>query len=396
MHIEKLKNSIQNYPWGTSDYIPDLLGINNKDNIPFAELWMGTHPRGTSFVLSNSEEIPLNRYIESAPESILGKHTAKAFGNTLPFLFKVLSAARPLSIQAHPDKIQAGEGFQRENNQGIPLDAPNRTYRDTHHKPEIICAVTPFTAMCGFRLPGDIDSLFTESGSKTYKKYLQEFLISGGGNTIADFFTAYLNLDESALSSLVREVVFRAQEKKSLETHLLVDFYQHYGVDPGVLAPFFLNIFTLKPGEALFQGPGILHAYVEGTGIELMANSDNVLRGGMTPKYKNKEELLKILTFTDKKQQILDGEEEQPCVYCYNTPAEEFILKRLLLKDNCTVSMNERGSVEIIICIKGSGTFRSADQVVSFTRGDSFMIPADIPSYTMRGSGECFIASVPE
>ncbi len=396
MKIEKLRNAIQHYSWGTVDYIPNLLGINNDDRIPFAELWMGDHPRGVSVIDTGTGEISLKEYISRFPEKALGKEIAAMYGDALPFLFKVLSAASPLSIQAHPNKSQALEGFRRENKMGIPLDAFHRNYRDDNHKPEIICALTPFTAMCGFRRREKIDELFSKTESSIYTKYLKALLSSGKPDSLRTFFTAYMNLDPPVLGRLIEEVLSGVKNDIMLESRLITEFHALKGTDPGVLAPFFLNIFELKPGEALFQGPGELHAYVRGTGIELMANSDNVLRGGMTSKNIDKEELLKILTYKEDTPVLLKGIETSPCVFQYKTPVKEFVLRRLELENDCPVSLGNSCSAQIFLSISGKGTFHTDGETLSFSKGESFFLPAFLKECTVMGNGECFVASAAE
>ncbi len=393
MRIEKLKNTVQHYPWGTTDYIPALLGVENRDNTPYAELWMGDHPRGPSSLEKGSGSQSLREYIHQSPGKILGEKTAAAYGDSLPFLFKVLSAADPLSIQAHPDKKQAEEGFLRENRAGIPLDAYKRNYRDTNHKPEIICALTPFTAMCGFKKREEIDALFTATGSKVYGDYLKKILTSDEPAALPRFFRAYLEMEPSILGTLLKEVIAGIKGKTDIESRLVVDFYKRNGTDPGVLAPFYLNVFELKPGEALFQGPGELHAYVKGTGIELMANSDNILRGGMTSKNIDREELLNILTWNEGRPEILKGVPVSPCVFRYESPVKEFLLKRILLEKGCAVSLDTGTSAQIFLSISGGGTLLSGGQSVSFSKGESFFLPAALPSCTVQGEGEFFTAS---
>ncbi len=391
--IVKLKNTVQHYPWGTTDYIPALLGVENKDNAPYAELWMGDHPRGPSMVVTDSGKLSLREYIHQSPEEILGEKTAAVYGESLPFLFKVLSAADPLSIQAHPDKEQAEEGFLRENRAGISLDAYNRNYRDNNHKPEIICALTPFTAMCGFKKREEIDALFSKTGSRVYAEYLRKFLISENPSALRSFFRAYMELEPSVLTVLLKEILKSIEGENNLESRLIADFFKRNGTDPGVLAPLYLNVFELKPGEALFQGPGELHAYVKGTGIELMANSDNVLRGGMTSKNIDKEELLKILSCSEGRPSVLKGVPELPCVSRYETPVEEFLLRRILLDKGCSVSFENSSSAQIFLSISGKGTLLSGGQSVPFSKGESFFLPASLPPCTVQGFGECFIAS---
>ncbi len=395
MNIVKLKNTVQHYSWGTKDFIPGLLGIDNLDGEPFAELWMGSNPRGESLVEEKGSAVPLSELISRSADDVLGKNVSAKFGGSLPFLFKVLSAGTPLSIQAHPDKKAAEEGFRRENELGIPLDAFNRNYKDDNHKPEIICALTPFTAMCGFRSPSEIDSMFSETGSTFYGNQLAPLLKDRTTNGLRSFFTRYMKLSRDEVSLIIGEVITWAEKEESPEARLIVEFSKLHPGDHGVLSPLFLNVFELKPLQALYQGPGELHAYVRGSGIELMANSDNVLRGGMTSKNVDVDELLKILNFNFGKPQIIEAAEKAPCEFFYDTPVGEFLLERIYLDDSCSGVQRFPASAEIIICTEGRGEIKTDDYGLSFFRGDSFFIPASVSSYNLEGSFECFAASVP-
>lgn len=385
------------YPWGTVDFIPDLLGINNSDGEHYAELWMGTHPRGESVTLEDGQ--PVSDIIKSDPESILGKKTLDKFGGSLPFLFKVLSAGSPLSIQAHPNKKQAEEGYERENRASVPLDAYNRNYRDNNHKPEIICALTPFTAMCGFRTSQEINTLFAGTGSQLYREFLYSLLNPAEEKAepaiLKDFFSTYMVLEEEIKRDLIEEVLSWAKGEGIREAELVRKFAELYPGDSGVLSPLFLNVFSLKKGEALFQGPGELHAYVEGTGIELMANSDNVLRGGMTPKNVDLDELLNILDFGAEKPTVITGKERKKCLFSYKTEAEEFLLERAVLDGSCGAVEVTCDSAQIVLCVQGNGILDYQGGSVEFAKGDSILIPFTAHSYTLRGAAECFISSVP-
>ncbi len=389
----KLINKVQKYSWGTRDYIPELLG-EDKSGEHWAELWMGDHPRGTSTAVMESGNIPLNQVIMNSSHEVLGEDTIR-FGNKLPFLFKVLSAESPLSIQAHPDKNQAEEGFRDENLKGIALDAFNRNYRDDNHKPEIICALTPFTAMCGFRDDKIIESNFLKLKSQVFADKIQISFTENPENSIKLFFSALMSLGKDSLGSLIKCAISWAESDKSLEADLIQKFATYYNNDPGILAPLFLNVYNLQPGEALYQGPGELHAYVEGTGIELMSNSDNVLRGGLTPKHVDVEELLKVLNFNPSVKNILKPVEKEQGCFEYLTPSNEFILNYLKIENSKSVEINNRKSIEIILCISGDATLSFGNETISIVRGDSLLVPASVNSYTLKGSGEIFSAAIP-
>lgn len=388
----KMINSVQKYSWGSVDYIPNMLGLKQTEE-HWAELWMGDHPGAPSSVILDSGNVTLGQLFLQYPNEILGKD-ADRFGTRLPFLFKVLSAGSPLSIQAHPDKAQAEAGFRDENSRSIPLDAFDRNYKDDNHKPEIICALTTFTAMCGFRDSEAIKSNFNNIHSMVFRDFLLSSFQEGVENRTRSFFTAFMDLEPSDLKKLIADALRWAESDNSPEAHLVRKFADLYSDDPGILAPFFLNLYVLNPGEALYQGPGELHAYVEGTGIELMSNSDNVLRGGLTPKHVDVAELLKVLNFKSAAGGILKPVEKNPGVFEYNTPSEEFALGFLKVEKNISVEKNNREFIEIIICISGKAVLYSKEGTIAISKGESILIPACISSYTLKGAAEIFTAGI--
>ncbi len=379
----KLINQVQKYSWGSVDYIPNLLGVNQSEE-HWAELWMGDHPRAPSSVIMDSGNISLGQLITRQPNEILGKDSNR-FGNHLPFLFKVLSAESPLSIQAHPDKAQAESGFLDENSRSVPLDAFERNYKDSNHKPEIICALTPFTAMCGFRDIDEIKSNFLKLQSSIFNV----------GNSIKIFFGSLLSLEVSKLNKLIKDTLIWAESDNSPEAELIQKFAALYKNDPGILAPLFLNVYVLSPGEALYQGPRELHAYVEGTGIELMANSDNVLRGGLTPKHINLNKLLKVLNFKAAQKGVLKPVKKGPGQFEYITPSDEFSLGYLKVNKTTSVAKDKRKSIEILICISGKADFISKEGTIEIKKGDSLLVPASVDSYTIAGTAEIYTAGIP-
>jgi mannose-6-phosphate isomerase len=305
--LYRMTNPVQHYAWGSSHWIPHLLHTENPGEEPWAELWMGAHPASPSTVQVRGGGIGLGQLIAEDPRRYLGAEGAANFGG-LPFLFKLLAAARPLSIQAHPGKEQARQGWQRENDRGIPLDAPERNYRDDNHKPEILCALSPFTALCGFRLPRDIYGLLSAYLANAPRS-LQSGLaplwaaLEGGneGGPLRGFFKRLYAIPGELRMELTAYAL-SAQDPGSPEADpgiwpLIRRFAGYYPGDPGILAPLYLNLLRLAPGQAIYLPAGILHAYVEGFGVELMANSDNVLRGGLTSKHIDVDELTRVLYF---------------------------------------------------------------------------------------------------
>ncbi|MCF7913607.1 MAG: mannose-6-phosphate isomerase, class I [Spirochaetaceae bacterium] len=408
----KLENLIQHYPWGSTALIPELLGIQNKPGTPYAEMWMGSHPRGQSkLVLSeeNEKRMDLKSAIEESPSNFLGPE-ADRFSEGLPFLFKVLAAAQPLSIQAHPSRRQAQDGFDREEAAGIPIDAFERNYRDRNHKPEIICALTPFTALCGFRAAAEIDAWYSYLGTtledETFKSiYKEKIAPADAPGAIKDaewlkqFFENIMNLSEKDQAELI-ELLYSwasAASTQQKEAELVVTFYEQHGVNVGVHAPLYLNVVELSPGEALYQPAGVLHAYVAGMGVELMANSDNVLRGGLTQKHVDVPELLRVISFEPRPADILRGEKAESNLRRYPVPIDEFDLLQIESEESISQRWEGRTSLEIGICTKGDFELlsESGDSYLHIVRGESFIAPYGAGNYTFSGRGELYLATIP-
>ena len=307
--IGLLKNSVQNYAWGSATAIPELLGEQNPLGKPVAELWMGAHPRASSLVNIDGNWISLKKLIEKNPQEILGNKVANRFDNKLPYLFKVLAAAKPLSIQAHPSLDQAKEGFESENRRGIPVEASNRNYKDDNHKPECICALSEFWALCGFRNITDILVLMRKICPLGLAKELNLLEKFPNPQGLKQFYTKLMTMDPKVQLQIIEEAQKNAQYHSDEDPAFrwIVRIAEEYSSDIGILSPVLLNLIQLKPGQALFLPAGELHSYLGGLGMELMANSDNVLRGGLTPKHIDVRELLKALNFDPWPVNILEA-----------------------------------------------------------------------------------------
>jgi mannose-6-phosphate isomerase len=399
MRIGLLKNTVQEYTWGSYTYIPELLGNDSPASTPRAELWMGAHPKAPSMVKCNGQWRSLAALIEKNPEEILGKAAAEKFDNRLPYLFKVLAAAKPLSIQAHPSLAQAREGFERENRFGIPLAAHNRNYKDDNHKPECICALTSFWALNGFRKVSGILSLMEKICPQGLKRELDNLQMQPNSLGLKKIFQAMMTMDRKQQKLIIADAVTNAQKfKNNDQTYKwMIDLHNEYPADIGVFAPILLNLICLKPGEAMFLPAGQLHAYLDGVGIELMANSDNVLRGGLTPKHVDVPELLNALTFEERELNILSKEEINECEGVYFTPAEEFILSIISVRDGKTYNSSTNRSVEILLCTNGDATITDLDKndKIDLTRGRSIIIPAVLEKYRIEGKATLYKAAVP-
>ncbi|NOZ20096.1 MAG: mannose-6-phosphate isomerase, class I [Planctomycetes bacterium] len=398
MDICRLKNPIQDYAWGSHTAIPELLGQPSPSETPQAELWMGAHPKAPSKVEVGGEWKPLPEVIASAPREILGDRVAKRFGGRLPFLFKILAAAQPLSIQAHPNVAQAREGFARENAEGIPLTAPNRSYKDDNHKPEIICALTPFWAMNGFRKIDEMVCLLKDIGPAELETEIGQLSEHRNPDGLKEFFSTLMTMDKSRQQQVVEQAVAAAERGASGNPifEWMLKLNEKYPGDIGVLGPVLLNLVKLEPGQAMFLQAGQLHAYLGGVGIELMANSDNVLRGGLTPKHIDVPELLKILRFAETGVSILSPE-RQDGDRAYPSDAEEFRLSVLDIDGTAPYTSATDRSVEVMICTGGKAFVKNegSGKTLTVKKGTSLLVPAAVRRYLIEGEATLYKASVP-
>ncbi len=399
MHtIAKMKNPVQHYAWGSFDFIPDLLGNATPADEPWAELWMGAHPKAPSQVEYDGRWVSLPELIEKFPEQILGKTALKRFGRQLPFLFKVLAADQPLSIQAHPNRDQAVAGFLRENQAGIPLDAPQRNYRDDNHKPECLCALTEFWALNGFRPITDMLAALARACSPELRPELDAFSQQADVGGLRRFFHGLMTLPDARRQRIVEQAVQRAAESAADDpaARWMVELQRWYPGDIGVLGPLLLNLVQLNPGEALFLEAGELHAYLRGCGIELMANSDNVLRGGLTVKHVDVRELLQVARFEPKTPRIIRRETQSFCEAFYPQPAREFMLAVISLAGGRPCECRG-GSVAILLCMQGRAAIRAGGdrREIILKRGDAVLVPAAVQRYRLEGEAKLYKAGLP-
>jgi mannose-6-phosphate isomerase len=394
--IALLKNPVKTYPWGSRTFISELLREPSPADKPQAELWMGTHPNGPSLVSEGDAWLPLQDVIAKDPEGILGKSVAEKFSKALPFLFKVLAADRPLSVQAHPNRIQAREGFLQENTAAVPLTSPDRTYKDENHKPEILCALRPFGLLKGFRKISEILHFVDQAGIPDLGATLRSQSDAGG---LQAFFTALMTMEKEEQTNLVSAVLNTVKSGPHADPALgwVLKLSRSYPSDVGVLTPLFLNLLCLEPGEAVYLRPGELHVYLEGAGVELMANSDNVLRGGLTSKPVHVPELLRIVDFTCEEPRILRPQPQETGEHLYPAPAEEFALSVISLDGDASYTSSQNRSVEILICVEGNGrvTDLGRGEGLLFDRGTAMIIPADVKQYDIQGKARIYKAAIP-
>ena len=398
--MRRLENPIQNYAWGSKTAIADLTGRRVPSSKPEAELWMGAHPKAPSQVVCNGNTMTLNDLIARYPNEILGERVARRFGNQLPFLFKVLAATEPLSIQAHPNQDQARSGYARENRAGIPLDASQRNYRDDNHKPEIICALTEFWGLNGFRTVEDLLQRLESYCPDSLAIFVATLHGRSPENVLRQLFRHMLSLQGREKNQAIAEVIEQAQTTAPDEplSRWLLKLSAAYPGDIGILSPLILNLVRLAPGQAMYLPAGRLHAYLEGVGIELMANSDNVLRGGLTPKHVDQDELMSVLQFESRDPGVMTAQTISPTESRFMTSADEFCLTKLTVAPGVNHEASADHNVEILLLISGQAAFEtiSTGEQLHVSRGESVLIPAAAGSYRISGQAEIYKATVPE
>ncbi len=392
-----LENPIRHYAWGSRTALAQLLGRPSPSEQPEAELWIGAHPSAPSRVTEPPGLGTLDTAIANDPVSLLGAEVCERFGNELPFLFKVLAAAEPLSIQVHPDLDQARAGWARENAEGIPVGAPRRSYRDSNHKPELVCALTSFTALQGFRSPGDVGRLLEPVAGDELDREIARLGRERSPEALRALFTRLMTLEDDEREALLKRVSTEASRRASADSAWawVERLHARYPGDVGSLSPLYLNLLTLAPGEALFLPAGELHAYLEGTALEIMANSDNVLRGGLTPKNVDLPALLAILRFEARLPEVMCGEDVGAGQRVFRTKAREFELGLVRVEPETPFTPEPGRGVEILLGLEGSCVLRAGDVERPLGAGRAVFVPAATRGYTVEGAGRLARASVP-
>ncbi len=390
--VLKLQGVVQHYDWGGFQYIPDLLGIENATRRPFAELWIGAHAKAPSMVELATGLEPLNDLIAEEPDAILGPAAKAHFGGRLPYLFKILDVHKMLSIQAHPTLAQARAGFARENAAGIRLDAGDRNYKDDNHKPEIGVALTEFWMLHGFRPLEQIAETLAKTPElgALMPDFSQRLATAGHDHDkrrtlLRELYSTVMTIPQEKVDSLLNPLLSRLQAKKTF----VKDSADYWAVraaenfplpgghrDRGIFSVYLLNLVHMQPGQGTFQPAGVLHAYLEGVNVELMANSDNVLRGGLTTKHVEVPELLNILTFEGGTPEIFDGHPVSAHERVYRTPAEEFELRRIALPAHGRYAGDATYGPKALLVLRGSATLTAASRDISLGRGSIALVPS--------------------
>ncbi len=386
----QLTCAVRHYPWGSRTVIPELLGQPSPADRPHAELWVGAHPDEPSLL---DDGRPLDKAIATEPETLLGARVAERFGARLPFLLKVLAADAPLSLQAHPSMEQAQAGYEAEEAAGIPHEDPTRTFKDPYHKPELILALTTFEALCGFRpVEGSLHCL-----AKLEVAELKPTIAALARGGLRAVIPQLLALDAERRVELVEAVAESASRFVAANDPEFINTYTWaarlaaaYPGDPGVVVSLMCNHLKLAPGEAVYLPAGNLHAYLSGAGIEVMASSDNVLRGGLTGKHVDLAALMEVLDFTDGRIPTLTPV-PGPGGMRYPVPIEDFDLTRAEVREDAPATLTTPGP-QVVLCAEGRVVLASFDGELVLEKGRSAFVPAGAP-VSARGDAVLFRAT---
>jgi mannose-6-phosphate isomerase len=380
--VYRLKGRVKDYAWGGNSFIADLTGIKTEVGKPIAEYWMGAHASAPAYIeINDSKEVEVNRVIAAHEEEALGHYVYGAF-HRLPYLFKILDVKEMLSIQVHPNKKDAEYEFNRENNAGIALGDPSRNYKDNNHKPELAYALSEIRLLHGFKPADELAATLEEYPEFT--GLLRLFLEHG----YRDLYKEVMMMDQEKVNDLLQPILGRIlplyekdELKKDSEEFWVAraakTFDQAGRIDRGIFSIFFFNLLSFKPGEAIFQDAGLPHAYLEGQMAEIMANSDNVLRGGLTVKHVDVPELLKHVRFEPTHPTILKPELEPPCEQLFKTSAPDFELHLFDLKTNQRTSF-QSSTAEILFTLEGDLHVRAANEI-RLGRGNAAIVFANQP-----------------
>lgn len=381
----KLINRVQHYAWGNKTALTELYGIANPENRPMAELWMGAHPNGSSLIKGcRGETRTLHEIIAEDNLGQLGEAITTGFGE-LPFLFKVLCAGQPLSIQVHPDRQAAQAGFARENAEGIPRNAAIRNYKDANHKPELVYALTPFVALNGFRDFAEMATLLRPLADA--HPAIGDFLAQPQAETLRLLFTSLLAMSGDEKNHALARLNQQVSNSQGEPWDTLRSIATYFPNDCGLFSPLLLNLIKLNPGDAMFLFAQTPHAYLEGVGLEIMANSDNVLRAGLTEKYIDIPELIASVDFKEKRQpEWLTAPVSEGQALHFPVPVDDFAFSVYTLEASDTLL--PVGSPAILFCIEGEAILSEGEQTLQLAAGESVFVGASDPAVTVSGKGK--------
>lgn len=377
----RLYGKIQHYTWGGFDFIPNLLGIKNTERKPFAEYWMGAHHSASAQL--GKELLSLHILLQEQKEELLGAYVAREFGD-LPYLFKILDVKDMLSIQVHPSRKEAEKEFARENKEGIPLTDPARNYKDANHKPELMVALSDFWLLHGFKPADELQAVLQDTPE------LQFLLPIFKKDGYEKLYRTVMELPQREVNERLQPLLDRIiplynenslskSDENFWAARAALTFHHDENFDRGIFSIYLFNLVYLKPGEGIFQDAGVPHAYLEGQNAEIMANSDNVLRGGLTAKHIDVKQLLKHVQCRPVRPQILTGKINEQLEIVYKTPAKEFELSRIVLRGNEKISYVSRTG-EVLLLTEGRVRINVANEITTLNRGEAVFIVANQPA----------------
>src|SRR5215470_13086763 len=403
--VSKLKGVIRSYDWGGTEFLSKLLSHPNPQGKPMAEYWLGAHDTDSAVVFTTKGEVRLSDLVAEDKQRVLGETVARKFGR-LPYLLKILDVTSMLSIQVHPTKHEAEIEFARENKQKIPLNAPHRNYKDDNHKPELAVALTDFWVLHGFK---SVEKLTATLESISELRGLIEIFSTTGYDQL---YKTVMEMPQESVNQLLQPLLTRiiplylsGQLNKDDENFWAARAALLFGevgkidaprsIDRGIFSIYFFNLLRLQKGEGLFQDAGVPHAYLEGQNVEIMANSDNVLRGGLTNKHIDVRELMKHVKFEETNPTIIKPQRINDFEQVYRTGAPDFKLSRFIMKKN-DASTFESTSGEIVFVFKGNMSITSDESQLSLGRGAAaFIITHRRVSLECLADAELYRASVP-
>jgi mannose-6-phosphate isomerase len=370
--IARLSGTVKHYDWGGSSFIPSLLDMHNTGEKPFAEYWLGVHPQADCIVEMPGKPVGhLREIIHTAPAAALGDYVYHRFGN-MPYLLKTLDVKDMLSIQVHPSKANAEKDFADENEKGVSLNAADRNYKDDNHKPELMVAMGEFWLLHGFKSPDKMSQ--TLQGIEELKFLLPVFNQSGYKGLYKNVMEMPQGEVNSVLQSLIDRIIplyndgkLNRSQEDFWAARAAISFSNGKNIDRGIFSVYLFNLVQLQKGEAVFQDAGVPHAYLEGQNVEIMASSDNVLRGGLTTKHINVKELLKHVKCEATEVKILRGERSGEEII-YKTSAPDFELSAYDLKEGNKVSITAT-TAEIFLLIQGNAEIRNNAELIDLKKG---------------------------
>ncbi|ABR74302.1 mannose-6-phosphate isomerase, class I [Actinobacillus succinogenes] len=398
--IYPLTGTLQHYVWGGEDYLPRLLHLNKQPHTQYAEWWLGAHISSPSTIKVDGKLQSLTEFLTQNPTA-LGEQNRAVFGDELPYLLKILDVKKPLSIQLHPTKQQAEAGFAEENARGVPLTDPQRTYKDSNHKPEMMIALSDFWLLHGFKTKAKILAALKTQPSLTA---LADKLAN---QSLHDFYADIMRAPQSELAAWLLPVLDANQaayREDKLDLHQ-PEYWICYvtesmaiardKLDAGLMCFYLFNIVHLQTGEGIFQDAGLPHAYLRGQNIELMACSDNVIRGGLTPKHVDISELLKIVDCREVEPEIIPAAPQHTGSFTYQTPARDFALENVRFDSGFSVNGTAQNGT--ILCVM-EGVLRLTENTTTLElkQGESAFICAQT-GYRITGieNGYCVLAKLP-